>query len=132
MKNREPYWMYCDPQLIGAAMYPHILAMYNRRMRSTMAAELRDHVKRTYERHWHFYALSLHPILWCPEYCRPLDREHEPWEEYLLRRANLWEGRVSIARLLGYNEEEDFIRFVNRDLRLTLWQAVWRTRPHIK
>lgn len=129
MKKIEPYWLHCHPEAIAMAMYPHLLKMYHVSARSAVAAALHDHVKKTFERHWRIYQLSLQPKLWNPPHCESLDREHEPWEEYLLRRTNLWEGRLTIARLMGYDEEEDFIRFINRDFRYSLWQTIWRTRP---
>lgn len=129
MKRMEPYWLHCHPEAIALAMYPHILKTYNVRVRYDMREPLHQHVKKTFERHWHLYQLSLHPVLWGPTRCEPLDREHEPWEEYLMRRTNLWEGRLTIGRMLGYDEEEQFIRFVNRDFRFTLWESIWRTRP---
>ena len=131
MTHMEPLFMRCHPERIACEIYPHLLKSYHVSIRTDMAQPLRLHVKRTFERHWILYEHSLHAVLWGPNVCHPIVRPHELWEEYLLTRANLWKNRLTIARLIGYDHEEEFIRFVNRDFRQTLWQACWRTRPRI-
>lgn len=129
MKTRTPYYMHCDWERLAIATYDQLRATYHPHIRQMLDQELRRHCVETLNRHWQIYPLSLQPTLWTAPAIRKISRDYTIEEEIMFRKLRIWGSQHTYARYLGYDCEEEFIKWITRDFRHTLWQATWKTRP---
>lgn len=131
MRTKTPYWFVCPLEHLAASIYMALKPCYSPAIREVLDHELRKHCRTTIERHYVIWPLSLNPVLFVPAKCDPLRRAHSLDEVYLLQKIGVWDTRLTFARYQGYDDEDEFCRWINRQFRKTAWIVAWKTRPRM-